>query len=749
MKSLTLSLTKKTAEQISNCVENDVLNAEKIMKIANQKIKYTEPPIDLSLKFTSNDRLRRNLCIAYYLMAWKASITTYVRGIQNFIRNTYGEANDPDYHRFIQDLHASFTHEDTYTSQRKTWYAEIVTADLLPAVRGTDAKRLFSLHCAEYKMLDILGACVLLNRERDLNSARNNALRMFIDVSYMPEDLIRLLAEYLYAMLETGKFSYFSLRKGLVKLFGHGPVPESALKSTAALTDWLNSSYQTTGIVQTFTDYVVGASPKPSDLMDCDIWYTNWFRHGDRRMNGASGPHRISFTALTDSENKELVKIYILHLMRDTELSYSHIYDQFLLISMALRSMNRPALKISTIEANDYCTSRVLSRNAETGSPDKAIRYVQTIAFAMYSFTHYVAIKKKLQINNPWAYAKDAYRPAKQTIKRRAVSSYVLRQIFKVLPDLPEKYSLIFLVMFDTGLRLCDACSLRKQDLIVHGKTAGSGEFIITGAQLNYYNHKFNHEAVVFVSQSLAILLDAWRSTLESNSEYMFSGFNTRSTPIHKTVVRRTLQKFFAEKGIVEADGTPFHFEPHGLRHTCAVRMLEAGVPIAAISAQLDHQSIAMTIRYLDSIDTEIKKKNLKYLNQNGEEMTSDCMENMAESDKVQIREARNRLRRMLLPNGICGRPELLEPCPHYCTCVSGRCGYFYTNADYLPVHEAQYKEELKLIASSQSEPERLTHQKNAAELRRIIDMLKEKKGEQTEYGRKEQTPDGHRPAQS
>ena len=49
MKSLTLNLTKKTAEQISNCVENDVLNAEKIMKIANQKTKYTEPPIDLSL----------------------------------------------------------------------------------------------------------------------------------------------------------------------------------------------------------------------------------------------------------------------------------------------------------------------------------------------------------------------------------------------------------------------------------------------------------------------------------------------------------------------------------------------------------------------------------------------------------------------------------------------------------------------------------------------------------------------------
>ena len=207
MKSLTLNLTKKTAEQISNCVENDVLNAEKIMKIANQKTKYTEPPIDLSLKFTSDDRLRRNLCIAYYLMAWKASITVCVRGIQNFIRNTYGEDDDPDYHRFIQDLHASFTHEDTYTSQRKSWYAEIVTADLLPAVRGADAKRLFSLHCAEYKMLDILGACVLLNRERDLNSARNNALRMFIDVSYMPEDLIRLLAEYLYTMLETGKFS--------------------------------------------------------------------------------------------------------------------------------------------------------------------------------------------------------------------------------------------------------------------------------------------------------------------------------------------------------------------------------------------------------------------------------------------------------------------------------------------------------------------------------------------------------------
>ncbi|MDX8419023.1 site-specific integrase [Stecheria sp. CLA-KB-P133] len=610
----------------------------------------------------------------------------------------------------------------------------------------------FSSHCAEYKMLDLLGACILLNRERDLDSARNNALRMFIDVSYMPENLIRLLAEYIYTMLETGKYSYLNLRKGLVKLFSHGPIPDSAMKNAVSLTDWLNYAHQTSGIARTFTNYVTAGSPRPSNLMDYDVWYSNWFRHGDRRMKGFSRQHRFSFAGLTDSGNKELVKVYILHLLGDTELSYAHVYDQLLLIAMVLREMDRPALQISTIEANDYCTSKVLFRNAETGSSDKALRYVQGIAFAMYSFTHYVAIKKKLQVNNPWTYSRDAYRVRKQNIKRRAVSSYVLRQIFKVLPDLPEKYSLVFLVMFDTGLRICDACSLRRQDLIVHGKTASTGEFIITGAQLNYYNHKFNHEAVVFVSKSLAILLDAWRSTLDSNSEYMFSGFNTRSTPIHTSAVRRALQKFFAEKGIVEADGTPFHFEPHGLRHTCAVRMFEAGVPIATISAQLDHQSIAMTIRYLDSIEVETKKKNLKYLNQRGEEMILDDENSLSDEDKTQIRKARNRLRRMLLPNGICGRPELLKECPHYCTCVSGRCQYFYTNADYLPVHEAQYKEELKLIAASQSEPERLTHQKNATELKRVIDMITDHKGvqnihEENSERRKEQGSDGYRTA--
>ena len=41
---------------------------------------------------------------------------------------------------------------------------------------------------------------------------------------------------------------------------------------------------------------------------------------------------------------------------------------------------------------------------------------------------------------------------------------------------------------------------------------------------------------------------------------------------------------------------------PHGLRHTYAVELERAGVPVSQISKLLGHSSIAVTSRYLDHL---------------------------------------------------------------------------------------------------------------------------------------------------
>jgi integrase/recombinase XerD len=66
--------------------------------------------------------------------------------------------------------------------------------------------------------------------------------------------------------------------------------------------------------------------------------------------------------------------------------------------------------------------------------------------------------------------------------------------------------------------------------------------------------------------------------------------------PLHPQYVRNLLHRLGARAGIEK------RVHPHGLRHTYAVELEKAGVPVSQISKLLGHSSIAVTSRYLDHL---------------------------------------------------------------------------------------------------------------------------------------------------
>jgi integrase/recombinase XerD len=60
--------------------------------------------------------------------------------------------------------------------------------------------------------------------------------------------------------------------------------------------------------------------------------------------------------------------------------------------------------------------------------------------------------------------------------------------------------------------------------------------------------------------------------------------------------VRVLLRRLAAKAGVDK------RCHPHGLRHTFAVELEEAGTPVTVISKLLGHSSIAVTARYLDHL---------------------------------------------------------------------------------------------------------------------------------------------------
>lgn len=66
--------------------------------------------------------------------------------------------------------------------------------------------------------------------------------------------------------------------------------------------------------------------------------------------------------------------------------------------------------------------------------------------------------------------------------------------------------------------------------------------------------------------------------------------------PVSDDYVRVLLRRLAAKAGIDK------RVHPHGLRHTFAVELEEAGTPVTVISKLLGHSSIAVTARYLDHL---------------------------------------------------------------------------------------------------------------------------------------------------
>lgn len=66
--------------------------------------------------------------------------------------------------------------------------------------------------------------------------------------------------------------------------------------------------------------------------------------------------------------------------------------------------------------------------------------------------------------------------------------------------------------------------------------------------------------------------------------------------PLSDDYVRGLLRRLGAKAGITK------HLHPHGLRHTFAVELENAGTPVTVISKLLGHSSVAVTVRYLDHL---------------------------------------------------------------------------------------------------------------------------------------------------
>lgn len=161
-------------------------------------------------------------------------------------------------------------------------------------------------------------------------------------------------------------------------------------------------------------------------------------------------------------------------------------------------------------------------------------------------------------------------------------------------------------LLFSTGLRVSELCSLKKTDI-----NLDRSEFSIKG--------KGGKIRVVFLDQEAKVSLHRYLEHRSDKSEYLFisyghtnddiqlkRGFDPTEaqkidSPMTPRSVQRMIHKYALQAGITK------EITPHTMRHSFATDLLMGGADLRAVQALLGHSSITTTQIYTHVTDQHLQ----------------------------------------------------------------------------------------------------------------------------------------------
>ena len=151
-------------------------------------------------------------------------------------------------------------------------------------------------------------------------------------------------------------------------------------------------------------------------------------------------------------------------------------------------------------------------------------------------------------------------------------------------------------LLFSTGLRVSELVGLNKDDVNLERK-----EFSVIG--------KGGRIRVVFISESAAYwirkYLEERKKDIKDSDKALFIRVSgRRDAPLRLTA--RSIQRL-VEKYVKKA-GLSIKITPHGIRHSFATDLLNAGADLRAIQEMLGHKSVATTQIYTHLTNPQLRK---------------------------------------------------------------------------------------------------------------------------------------------
>jgi len=409
---------------------------------------------------------------------------------------------------------------------------------------------------------------------------------------------------------------------------------------------------------------------KHHSFFERDFWDFTQLDIENNRKNLIYEKNSISFKEITNEKNRRLEKIYLKHLIAETPFAISTIVARHHSLSKFMVYFDEGIENVKREELINF----IKSGNGEGKSKSNDLQSLKDFFFYL---------NETGVLDNRVLFKTDYIKsPVKHV--NRAVDEYVISQIFNILDKIPEDLMLIYLILYCTGVRISEALTIQRDALFKSSQ----------GFLLKTTSTKMKKEQYNAIPMELFLIIDSYikRTCCDSKSKYIFKSDGSADKPLKYFAFRDRINVQFQNMGIKLKNGDDYRMDIHGYRHNLATEMHEQRISAFIIQKTLHHESIEMTMAYIDLFEKDIKKSYQDFYDKNGEKVLPN-----AESERIILNYLDEALNTQALPNGICTLPVKLKNCDHANACLT--CPYFITNEKYIDNLKCQLVETENILA--------------------------------------------------
>lgn len=278
------------------------------------------------------------------------------------------------------------------------------------------------------------------------------------------------------------------------------------------------------------------------------------------------------------------------------------------LVSIEQKTAKRTEKTVSDILSTVYRFIEFHQRNGNITGTINTVIERQTSARKFKGFLHQIAKSKTF---------KGRFLNIKKTkIYPKYFSCDEVTRIVNACTNRRDKF--LFCLLYESGIRIGEALSLRHSDIVSDGKR-NILKIIPRRENRDTCRVKNSVERVIDIPISLARLYFdyyVYDYPNETDCDYVFvslySPSGTRGTPFSYKAVEQLCRTLEKRTGIVK-------ITPHMFRHTHATELLKSGWNMSYVQKRLGHKSIQTTIdTYVHITEDDLAQEYQKYLKSRG-----------------------------------------------------------------------------------------------------------------------------------